>query len=142
MTKKIYRKKERAPSHAGEILKSGFIEQYELSVVVVSELLGISREHLSRIINGHAPVTSDIAAKLEILTKTPASQWLAIQANYDSYIMQQDANFKKYKQAVEVWVAGALSMTPEERRSNKKTVALVTKVSELAKCAKKSMKAA
>jgi addiction module HigA family antidote len=131
MMKKIYKKIERTPSHAGEILKSGFIDQYELSIVTVSDLLGITREHLSRIINGHAPVTSDIAAKLEILTKTPASQWLAIQAKYDSYIMEQNAYFKKYKETLEEWATDSLSLMPGERRKDKKTMALVAQASEL-----------
>ncbi len=133
MAKKIYKKIERTPSHAGEILKSGFIDQYELSIVTVSDLLGITREHLSRIINGHTPVTSDIAAKLEILTKTPASQWLAIQAKYDSYVMEQNADFKKYKETLEAWTSDSLTLLPGERRKDKKTLALVAKASELAR---------
>ena len=41
MSKKIYKKPERAPSHAGKILKSGFIDQYELRIEAVAELLGV-----------------------------------------------------------------------------------------------------
>jgi antitoxin HigA-1 len=133
MTKKVYKKTERAPSHAGEILKSGFIDQYDLSILTVSDLLGITREHLSRIINGHTPVTPDIASKLEILTKTPASQWLSIQAKYDTYIMQQSAEFKKYKQTLESWISGSLPLSPSIRRADKKTLALVARAAELAK---------
>ncbi len=131
--KKIYRKKECIPSHAGEILKSGFIDQYDVSILTVSDLLGITREHLSRIINGHTPVTPDIAAKLEILTKTPASQWLSIQAQYDTYIMEQNVDFKKYKQTLEKWVADSLPLLPGKRRTDKKTLELVARASELAK---------
>ena len=133
MPKKIYKKIERTPSHAGEILKSGFIDQYDLSIVTVSDLLGITREHLSRIINGHTPVTADIALRLETLTKTPASQWLALQAKYDTYIMEQNADFKKYKQAVESWISTALPLLPNIRRADKRAIALVSKAAELAK---------
>ena len=133
MTKKVYKKIERTPSHAGEILKSGFIDQYDLPISTVSELLGITREHLSRIINGHTPVTADIALRLETLTKTPASQWLSIQAKYDAYIMEQSADFKKYKQTVESWIAASLPLLPNIRRADKKTLALVARAAQLAK---------
>ena len=59
MAKKIYRKKDCAPSHPGNILKSGFIEEYGLRIETVASLLGITRGHLSLIINGRNPVTPD-----------------------------------------------------------------------------------
>ncbi|VAW62312.1 hypothetical protein MNBD_GAMMA10-405 [hydrothermal vent metagenome] len=133
MSKKIYTKPERVPSHAGRVLKSGFIDQYELRIETVAELLGITRGHLSRIINAHSPVTPDIALKLEILTKTPASQWLTIQSKYDAYMMEQETEFKKYKEALNNWVVNSLPMPPQERRSDKKTQKLVTKAAGIAK---------
>lgn len=133
MVKKVYKKIARTPSHAGEVLKSGFIDQYELSIVTVSELLGMTREHLSRIINGHIPVTSDVAAKLEILTKMPASQWLSLQAQYDVYIMRQDAEFRKYEAMLENWVSDSLPLSTAERRSDKEITALGEKVAAFAK---------
>ncbi len=133
MNKKVYRKKERMPAHAGRILKSGFIDQYGLRIDTVASLLGLTRGHLSRIINGHSPVTPDIALKLEILTQTPASQWLAIQSKYDMHIMEQDNGFKKYKQSLNNWAAGSLPMPAEQRREDKQTDALVIKIAKLAK---------
>ena len=63
MNDKNYKKVERAPSHAGRILKSGFIDEYGLRIDTVARLLGITRGHLSRIINEHTPVTPDVAIK-------------------------------------------------------------------------------
>ncbi len=142
MSKKIYKKPERTPSHAGRILKSGFIDQYELRIETVAELLGIARGHLSRIINARSPVTPDIAIKLEILTKTPASQWLAIQSKYDTYMMEQKKEFKKYKETLNNWVVNSLPMQPEKRRSDKKTQKLVMKAADIAKQLGKKKKAA
>ncbi|MEJ2668733.1 MAG: hypothetical protein P8176_13720 [Gammaproteobacteria bacterium] len=34
----------------------------------------MTRQHLSRILNGHNPVTPDIAIRLEVLTQMSASQ--------------------------------------------------------------------
>jgi len=133
MSKKNYQKTKRIPSHAGRILKSGFIDQYGLQVQTVAKLLGITRVHLSRIINGHSPVTPDIALKLEILTQTPATQWLAIQSKYDAYMMEQEKGFNKYKQTLHNWVKNSLPMQPEKRRSDKKTKELIIEAEALAK---------
>jgi len=142
MSKKNYRKKERAPSHAGRILKSGFIDQYELRIETVAELLGITRGHLSRVINARSPVTPDIAIKLEILTQTPAAQWLSMQSKYDAYMMEQETGFKKYKQTLNNWVINSLPMQTEERRSDKKSLKLIVEASSLAKQISKKNKAA
>ncbi len=133
MNRKVYRKKECIPSHAGRILKSGFIDQHGLRMETVASLLGIARGHLSRIINGHSPVTPDIALKLEILTQTPASQWLAIQSKYDMHIMEQDKEFKKYKQTLNNWVSNSLPLPADQRRADKQTEALISKIAGLAK---------
>ena len=142
MSKKNYRKKERAPSHAGRILKSGFIDQYELRIETVAELLGITRGHLSRVINARSPVTPDIAIKLEILTQTPAAQWLSMQSKYDAYMMGQETGFRKYKQTLNNWVINSLPMQTEERRSDKKSLKLIVEASSLAKQISKKNKAA
>lgn len=133
MTKKVYRKKDCAPSHPGRILKSGFIEEYGLRIETVASLLGITRGHLSRIINGRNPVTPDIAVRLEILTETPASQWLAIQSKYDTYMLEQNNEFKAYKKILNSWICNSLPMPPKQRREDEKTIALVSKASEIAK---------
>jgi len=133
MTKKIYKKIERRPSHAGRILKSGLIDEYNLPIGTVAELLGISRVHLSRIINGHNPITSDIAIRLEVLTGAPASQWLTLQAKYDAYVLEQDKGFQKYKIALNRWASDSLEMIPKERKEDKKTKALLEEAAGLAK---------
>lgn len=131
--KKIYKNKEVAPSHAGAILKSGFIEQYDLKISMVASLLGLTRGHLSRIINGRAPVTPDIAIRLEILTQMPASQWLSIQAKYDSWILENKQEFTAYKKTLNSWLSASLPMLPNIRRDDKKCNDLVEKAALLAK---------
>ncbi len=140
MSNKTYKKVERTPSHAGRILKSGFIDQYGLRIETVARLLGVTRGHLSRIINGHTPVTPDFALKLEILTKTPAHQWLAIQAKYDAYVMEKEQEFQKYKQTLDSWVSNSLPLTPDQRRTDKRTLEIVKKAANLAKQLRKKAK--
>ncbi len=133
MTKKIYRKKGYTPSHPGRILKSGFIEEYRLRIETVANLLGITRGHLSRIINARNPVTPDIAVRLEILTKTPASQWLAMQSKYDTYRLEQNREFKAYKEVLNRWVCNSLPLQPKQRQTDPNTLSLVSKATEIAK---------
>lgn len=133
MSKKKYKKRETAPSHAGSILKSGFIEQHNLNIEVVADLLGLTRGHLSRIINEHAPVTPDIAIRLEILTQVPANQWLTIQAKYDSWVLEHKKEFISYKQTLDSWLSNSLPMLPSVRRDDKKSQELVSKAASLAK---------
>lgn len=133
MTKKIYRKKSGAPSHPGHILKSGFIEEYGLRIETIASLLGITRGHLSRIINARNPVTPDIAVRLELLTATPASQWLAMQSKYDTYMLEQNHEFKTYKKILNMWVCNSLPMQPKQRQVDPNTLSLVSKAAEIAK---------
>lgn len=104
MAKKVYKKLERPPCHPGKILKSGFIDDLNLPIEDVAKVLGMTRGNLSRIINGHQPVTIPIAHKLEAITKTPASQWLALQSNHDAFLLEQDENYQVYKSVTEEWL--------------------------------------
>jgi addiction module HigA family antidote len=53
-----------SPSHPGEVLNSMYIEPMGVSITEAAEALGVSRKHLSAIVNGSAPVSPDMAARL------------------------------------------------------------------------------
>ena len=142
MSKKVYRRPNREPSHAGRILKTGFIDTHELSVETVAELLGITRVHLSRIINGHSPVTLDLALRLAVLTQTTATQWLDIQAKYDAFQLEQQQTFRAYRDAVNAWTDSALGMQPGERRQSESAERLAGEIAVLAKQVSKRRRAA
>ncbi len=132
MAKKVYRKLERPPCHPGKILKSGFIDDRDLRIEDVATMLGMTRINLSRIINGHQPITSPIALKLEVITKTPANQWLALQSNHDAFLLAQDKNYQAYKSVTEQW----LNLLNREQKENKDMEAsdkLVEKAGKLVK---------
>ena len=75
---------------------------------------------------------TNIDKKLELLTQTPASQWLALQSKYDMYTLEQGKGFVKYKKAINDWVSKSLPLEPEKRRVDKVSIALVAKATELA----------
>ena len=43
---------------------------------------GLSEKHVSQIINGHAAITPETAAKLERVTGVPARMWNNLEATY------------------------------------------------------------
>ncbi|WP_039161136.1 HigA family addiction module antitoxin [Gallibacterium anatis] len=78
------------PAHPGEILKE-YIDGF--SITEVAQKLHISRVALSRIINGKAAVSSEMALKLSQLLKTTPEFWLNLQAQYDLWHLEQNKQF-------------------------------------------------
>jgi addiction module HigA family antidote len=71
------------PPHPGEILKEDVIPELGLTVGDLAAHLGISRPHLSRILNGHSGISADMDLRLsEALGQTPGL-WLKMQGAYD-----------------------------------------------------------
>jgi len=72
------------PAHPGEILKELIVDSLGLSIVDVSEHLGISRKTLSKVLNGRGAITPEMALRLELVFKKPsADHWLRLQNAYD-----------------------------------------------------------
>ncbi|HSH84559.1 MAG TPA: HigA family addiction module antitoxin [Guyparkeria sp.] len=79
------------PPHPGEILKEEVITPLGLSVTETAERLSMSRVALSRVLNGKAGISPDLAVRLEKAGVSTARAWLAMQANYDLWnAMQHD----------------------------------------------------
>ena len=69
------------PAHPGEVLRE-FLPP-EMSIGEVATRLGISRPHLSRLLNGHASMTAEMAIRGGLLTGTTPESWLANQMKWD-----------------------------------------------------------
>lgn len=54
------------------------------------EATGISRKHLSRIVNGHAKITPWVAIKIAAALETSPQLWLNAQQNLDIFDACQD----------------------------------------------------
>jgi addiction module HigA family antidote len=52
------------PPHPGESILDLCLEPLNMSITKAAEHLGISRKHLSAVINGRAPVSPDLAIRL------------------------------------------------------------------------------
>lgn len=79
----------RKPTHPGIVLFDGFIEPHNVSITALANHLGFSRETLSRVVNGKAPMTANMALALEDAGISTAKLWLSLQAAYDVWALKQ-----------------------------------------------------
>lgn len=65
------------------------IDPLELSITRAAEALGVSRKTLSEIVNGRAAISPEMAVRLELAFGKSAESWLAHQAEYDLWQIEQ-----------------------------------------------------
>ena len=83
-----------APAHPGEILKTMYMEPLNVTITQTADALGVSRKHVSSIVNGRAPVTPDMAVRLAGVFATEPDIWINLQAQYDLWLARQQARQK------------------------------------------------
>lgn len=69
------------PAHPGEVFREFLPE--EMTVGEVAARLGVSRPHLSRLLNGHTAMTAEMAIRVGMLTGTSPESWLANQMKWE-----------------------------------------------------------
>lgn len=75
--------------HPGFILRETVIEPLEISVSDAADRLGMSRPALSRVLNGHAGISPELAIRLETAGVSTARFWINLQGNYDLWLARQ-----------------------------------------------------
>jgi antitoxin HigA-1 len=71
------------PPHPGEVLRDGVFTDASISVTDFAQRLGVTRVTLSRLLNGKAGISADMALRLAAALGGTAQSWLHMQANYD-----------------------------------------------------------
>lgn len=71
------------PCHPGEIVKYECLEPLDLSVTAGAQVLGVTRQALSNLINGNSGVSPEMAVRLEKAFGGTAETWLRMQVAYD-----------------------------------------------------------
>lgn len=71
------------PPHPGETLREDVLPALDISVAEMARRLGVARETLSRILHGRAPISPDLAVRLERAGIGRARTWLAVQSDYE-----------------------------------------------------------
>jgi addiction module HigA family antidote len=93
------------PPYPGEVLREVVLPALGLSVTEAAESLGVSRVALSRVLNGHAAISPEMALRLEKWLGTDrggrADLWLAHQAVHDLWHTRRSAaaKIRKVKRA-------------------------------------------
>ncbi len=81
-----------SPKHPGCLIKSLCLEPLELSVTEAAKALKVSRPALSKLLNGHANISPEMAVRLSIVFNTSDKLWVNLQASYDLWKAQQKKN--------------------------------------------------
>ena len=64
------------PAHPGEILKEMYMGPLGVTITQTADALGVSRKHVSGIVNGRVPVSPDMAARLAGVFGTEPDIWI------------------------------------------------------------------
>ncbi|MHB2025029.1 MAG: HigA family addiction module antitoxin [Elusimicrobiota bacterium] len=73
----------RPPAHPGAIIERHYLEPLGLSITDAAIALGVARKTVSKIVNEHGAITSDMALRLGRAFNTSPQLWLNLQHNYD-----------------------------------------------------------
>ena len=73
----------RPPVHPGEILLEEFMEPYGMTQTDIAKRIGVSRKHISELVNGRKGISTDIALRLSRLFGTSPELWLKGQLAWD-----------------------------------------------------------
>jgi addiction module HigA family antidote len=77
------------PPHPGLTLKEDVLPELALTVTEAAQQLGVSRVALSRVLNGHAAISAELAIRLSQWLGGSAETWLQAQLKYDLWHAEQ-----------------------------------------------------
>ena len=73
----------KSPPHPGEMIREDVLRPLGLDITEAARRLGMSRVALSRVINGKAGISPNLAVRLERAGVSTARFWMAIQSSYE-----------------------------------------------------------
>jgi len=71
------------PPHPGEVLRDGVFTDTSITVTDFAQRIGVTRVALSRVLNGKAGISADMAVRLAAALGGSAESWLHMQADYE-----------------------------------------------------------
>ena len=71
------------PPYPGRSIKDACLEPLGLTVTEGAKVLGVTRNTLSRVINGQNGISADMAIRLEKAGWSTADHWLRLQTAYE-----------------------------------------------------------
>jgi addiction module HigA family antidote len=85
------------PPHPGEVLRDGVFAETGITVTEFARRLGVTRVALSRVLNGKAAISADMAVRLAAALGGSAESWLYMQASFDLWRAQRALKHKVAK---------------------------------------------
>ena len=79
------------PCHPGEFIRSEILHELGLSVTKGASILGVGRQALSDLVNGHHRLTPEMALRVEKAFGLDMDTMLRMQAWYDTTRMRERA---------------------------------------------------
>ena len=73
----------RAPIHPGEILRTEFLDELELSAYALAKALRVPVNRITGIVKGERAITADTALRLARFFDTSPEFWINLQSHYD-----------------------------------------------------------
>lgn len=73
----------KSPVHPGEVLRQDCIEALGLTVTETAKGLGITRQALNNLVNGHSGVSPEMAIRISKAFGGRPEMWLRLQIAYD-----------------------------------------------------------
>ncbi len=92
------------PPHPGETLREDVLPALEITVTTAAKQLGVTRAALSRVLNGKAAISPEMALRIEtwlgVENGGRADTWIAQQAAYDLWQARQTAALNVQRAAI------------------------------------------
>jgi addiction module HigA family antidote len=89
------------PAHPGRIVRSACLEPLGLSITEGAKILGVSRQTLTKIVNGKSGISAEMAIRLAKAFGSTAELWVRMQASYDlAQARKDESKIKVQRQQV------------------------------------------
>lgn len=77
------------PLHPGEIVKELCVESTGLTVTKAAKILDVDRTTFSRLINGQAGISPEMAMRLSLALGNSPTLWMNLQRDYDLWKIEK-----------------------------------------------------
>lgn len=88
------------PPHPGRSIRTACLEPMGLSVTEGAKILGVSRQTLTKVINGKSGISPAMAIRLTKAFGSTPETWLRMQVAYDLAAARKEENSIKVRPAV------------------------------------------
>jgi addiction module HigA family antidote len=80
------------PAHPGRIVRNACLQPLGLSVTEGAKVLGVTRQTLTKIVNGKSGISAQMAIRLAKAFGSSAEIWVRMQAAYDLAQARKEEN--------------------------------------------------